>query len=206
MATISEFQKTTIIDLMQFAPNMEYVYTEVTKLQTSPIGKILNIELPTSFVSDVTKGLLIFKGKNTNVSDDAIKMLLGVSLGSFSGKNNCAIDSFNTVLNTIEDGKQDKADLYRFLECAQIAMQLFEVAYAVKGDGIAIPLQAIYQMVHPQAWERIVSYQYPDQILQEAITDETNVWDLILYGENGEQIYNQLYKVLDDTFMSEKIG
>ena len=75
MKQLTKFKKLQQIDLMEFVVRMNEVKEGIDIFKKGKHASILNIDLPDSFVNDTIKGVLIYKRKATNLSQDVLDVI-----------------------------------------------------------------------------------------------------------------------------------
>lgn len=100
--------------------------------------------------------MLLFKGKDTRISEDALKCIKGVCgvYSNFKKNTDEAVNAFNHVV-------------YEFLEACKVGTTIYEIGYVVHGDGFDVPKNAICKMIHPKAMEVIEKDERPDFLMEQ---------------------------------------
>lgn len=142
-------------NLLRFAIETREMEDRMREFSEHPVSNLLELELfHVGHAEKAVKGLLVMNNRITDVSEDVTKILFSVASCSYGEEKEWDYP-LNIVLRGIGKGEKDLETLYKFYEACRFSDIVFEISYALSGNGTNTPLMEACYMANPKMFEKL---------------------------------------------------
>lgn len=214
---LTKFEILQYTNLMEFIVRMSEAISGIERFKKGKFKHLLNIELPKNLEADLVKGLLLFMGRDTDVSKDTFTTLTGLCYTATLDKGD---DFKERTAQTLDDAtlfldekEPELKEVYRFIEVCSIAQKLEVLLNAISESrterDLLFPFSALCKIIHPKAMEAIKDLNDPWNTTYNIVREpaagageiKRDIFDIVGDGKNGKEIYDKIYKMLDEFFI-----